>query len=252
MSSISSIHSEKPVLILLHGATGNGRMWDPVRRALEGRYRILTPDLPGHGARRAERFTLDAAVAVVAEAARSVAPAPVVLGGDSLGGYTSMAAAAAIPARQLRGLVLSGCTANLEGSALLPLRLRKLANKALLAVFGERFLLGDRFVKALGKMGIEEADARSLLEGGVNISAFGDCVDALARVDFASKVAAVSQPILFVNGSKDRDMMRQQGRFLAAAPRAQHHVFEGVEHGVSLRRSAEFAVLVDRFASQPV
>jgi pimeloyl-ACP methyl ester carboxylesterase len=252
MSSISSIHSEKPVLILLHGATGNGRMWDPVRRALEDRYRILTPDLPGHGSRRAERFTLDGAVTVVAEAARSVAPAPVVLGGDSLGGYTSMAAAAALPARQLRALVLSGCTANLEGAALWPLLFRKMGNKLLLAVLGERFLLGERFVKAVGKMGIAETDARSLLEGGVNIGAFGDCVDALARVDFASKVAAIKKPILFVNGSKDRDMMRQQGRFLAAARHAQHFVFEGVEHGVSLRRSAEFADLVDRFASQPV
>ena len=189
---------------------------------------------------------------MVAEAARSVAPAPGVVGGDSLGGYTSMAAAAALPVEQLRGLVLSGCTANLEGSALWPFKIRKVVNKVLLAVLGERFLLGERFIKALGKMGIAEADARSLLDGGVNIAAFGDCVDALARVDFAGKVAAVSQPILFVNGSKDRDMMRQQDRFLAAAPRAQHYVFEGVEHGVSLRRSAEFADLVDRFASQPV
>ncbi len=50
-----------PTLILLHGATLNGRMWDPVRRALDPRWRVLTPDLPGHGARSAERYTLPTA-----------------------------------------------------------------------------------------------------------------------------------------------------------------------------------------------
>src|SRR5450830_853473 len=40
-----------PVLILIHGATWNGRVWDVVRPQLDTAYRVLTPDLPGHGAR---------------------------------------------------------------------------------------------------------------------------------------------------------------------------------------------------------
>ena len=79
MSSISDEKLEKPVLVLIHGATANGRMWAPVRRILEARgYRVLTPDLPGHGARRAEPFSLQAAVHTVVEAVASVEPAPVV------------------------------------------------------------------------------------------------------------------------------------------------------------------------------
>ena len=110
--------SPAPVLILIHGATGNGRMWDAVRRHLGTRWAVIAPDLPGHAARRDEPFTLAAAVETVAAAVRSVAPRPVVLAGDSLGGYTALAAAAAVPAGQLRGLVLAGCTANMTGSAL--------------------------------------------------------------------------------------------------------------------------------------
>jgi pimeloyl-ACP methyl ester carboxylesterase len=250
MSSVSSISSRRPVLILVHGATGNGQMWNPVRRILAARFQVLTPDLPGHGDRRGETFTLEAAVATIVDLARSVAPAPVVLGGDSLGGYVSMAAAGALPADQLRGLVLGGCTTNFEGGALWLLRLRSALHRTLLAVPGERFLLGERFVKAMGKVGVGADDARAVLARGVNIAAFPDCVRALAHVDFAAKAAAIRAPILFVNGSKDRDMMRQQARFLAAAPGARSHVFEGVEHGVSLRRSADFAALVERFADQ--
>lgn len=252
MSSISSIHSEKPVLILVHGATGNRRMWDPVRRALEPRYRILTPDLPGHGVRQSERFTLDGAVSTVVEAARSVAPAAVVVGGDSLGGYVSMAAARALAPSQLKGLVLSGCTMNFEGVALIPFKIKTFFNKLLLATLGQERLLGERFVREAAKLGLESRDARAVLEGGLNMHAFPDCVAALTGVDFVAKAGAIRQPMLFLNGSKDRDMMRQQARFQAAAPQARFHVFEGAGHGVSLLRSAEFAALVDEFASQPV
>ena len=38
-----------PDLVLLHGFTQTGRSWQPIGRALAGRYRSLAPDLPGHG-----------------------------------------------------------------------------------------------------------------------------------------------------------------------------------------------------------
>ena len=87
MSSVSRLPTQKPVLVLVHGATANGRMWAPVRRILEARgYEVLAPDLPGHGIRRDEPFSLEAAVRTVQDAVASVAPSPVVVAGDSLGG----------------------------------------------------------------------------------------------------------------------------------------------------------------------
>jgi hypothetical protein len=47
---------------------------------------VITPDLPGHGARMDERFTLAGGIATI-EAAVADAPGPVFLGGFSLGGY---------------------------------------------------------------------------------------------------------------------------------------------------------------------
>ena len=38
-----------PVLVCLHGFLGRGRDWEALAAALSGRFRCLTPDLPGHG-----------------------------------------------------------------------------------------------------------------------------------------------------------------------------------------------------------
>ena len=46
-------HPTDPTLVLLHGATLNSHIWDAVRRDLNPKYRVIAPDLPGHGARRA-------------------------------------------------------------------------------------------------------------------------------------------------------------------------------------------------------
>jgi pimeloyl-ACP methyl ester carboxylesterase len=253
MSSVSDGKLEKPVLVLLHGATGNGRMWAPVRRILEARgYRVLTPDLPGHGSRRAEQFNLQAAVQAVVEAVASVEPAPVVVAGDSLGGYVTMASAGSLPPAQLRGLVPSGCTLMFQGPALLPLRIKGLAFKLLVAVFGEKRLVGPRFVRELGKLGVTEADAHGIIEGGVNMAAFDDCVRALSGVNFPVMLSAAHVPVRLVNGGDDKQILRDRARYEAAVPRARHVIFPGAGHGVSLLRSQEFADVLDDFATQPV
>jgi 2-succinyl-6-hydroxy-2,4-cyclohexadiene-1-carboxylate synthase len=38
-----------PMLVLLHGFTHTGASWDPVVAELGGRYRLLAPDIRGHG-----------------------------------------------------------------------------------------------------------------------------------------------------------------------------------------------------------
>jgi 3-oxoadipate enol-lactonase len=39
-----------PTLVLLHGATLDHHAWDPQVKALNSRYRLVVPDLRGHGA----------------------------------------------------------------------------------------------------------------------------------------------------------------------------------------------------------
>lgn len=92
------------------------------------------------------------------------------------------------------------------------------------------------------------------IDAGLNYRVFPQAVAALRGLDFRARLAAVEQPVLILNGSKDKIFVEQEASFLAVARQAVSHRFEACEHGVSLRRSSEFAGLVDAFAlklSQP-
>jgi pimeloyl-ACP methyl ester carboxylesterase len=221
--------TQQPTLILLHGATCNGRMWDAMRRGLDPQFRVLAPDLPGHGARRHE---------------------PVVLVGDSLGGYTALASAASLPAAQLKGLVLGGSSSNLTGLALLPYLLRSTLFKVLLALRDEQKLIRSIAPKLVSQVGMRQEDVDSMVSAGMSLRVFAQAVGALRDIDFRGKLAEVETPVLVLNGEKDSGHMRQEGSFLAVARDASVHHFPNCEHGVTIRRSTECAALVNAFASK--
>lgn len=244
---------EQPVLILIHGATLNGEMWGPVRRHLDRSFRVLTPDLPGHGSRRHERFTMASAAQTVQAAVRSVAPAPVILVGDSLGGYTALASAAAVPAEQLRGLVVGGCTANLEGfQTMLHFNAKATLFKILLALFGEEKIVRSsegKVRKLLADNGVHADDIDRIIAAGLSFKVFEQAVDELRGVDYFGKLAAIKQPVLLLNGDKDHVMLHQEARFLKAGPHVSGQRFD-CEHGVSLVRGQGFAEALTRFAKR--
>jgi pimeloyl-ACP methyl ester carboxylesterase len=105
----------RPHLVLVHGSRLASSQWSPQLRLFEGRATVGLVDLPGHGTRAGERFSLARAVEVVDEAVDEAPRAsPVVLVGHSLGGYVAMAYAEAHGTR-LDGLVLAGCSATPVG-----------------------------------------------------------------------------------------------------------------------------------------
>ena len=93
--------ADAPTVVMLHGFTGSKENWYPLAAQLEGRYRLLIPDLPGWG--ESERkpgavygFTQQAAN--VAAFVRALSPGkPVVLLGHSMGGGIAALAAARYP-----------------------------------------------------------------------------------------------------------------------------------------------------------
>ena len=116
MSSASltqvSRFSRMKEIVLLHGFAGTGRAWDPVVEQLDpARYRSLTPDLRGHGARAALRpVSFDGCVRDVLATAPNAA---FTLAGYSLGGRVALHVALAAPERVGR-LVLVAATAGIE------------------------------------------------------------------------------------------------------------------------------------------
>ena len=99
----------QPSVVLVHGIRTSSSMWRRQVRFLEARgHRVLAPDLPGHGARMHERFTLEAAIDTISDAVDSLG-GDVLLVGFSLGAYLSVHYAGAED-RPLRGLIAASCS----------------------------------------------------------------------------------------------------------------------------------------------
>ncbi|RMX11306.1 alpha/beta hydrolase [Vandammella animalimorsus] len=107
--------ADLPLLILLHGTRLNGAQWHAYGPLLQGVAQVLAPDLPGHGLRAGETFSLALAAQQLDEMIAQAGPRPVVLGGHSLGGYVAMSYAQQHPQR-LAGLALMGCAAEPRGA----------------------------------------------------------------------------------------------------------------------------------------
>src|SRR5579884_1453603 len=96
-----------PAALLLHGFTHTGSSWDPVVAALGERYRVLAPDIRGHGsASPAVPVTLDAVIADL----EALAPdTGLTLCGYSMGGRIALHFALRHPER-VEQLVLIGAS----------------------------------------------------------------------------------------------------------------------------------------------
>jgi len=79
-----------PCLVLVHGYPLDGAMWSGVARTLAARFRVLKPDLPGHGENAAMVPQDLEGHADFLEAILRELPPPVGLAGFSMGGYVCL------------------------------------------------------------------------------------------------------------------------------------------------------------------
>jgi len=96
-----------PRLLLVHGLTASGAVWDRVSERLEGRFTLVIPDLLGRGTSDAApraRFRLAEEVGRLEDVARAHVPGPFVLVGHSQGAALALALAARTT--RCRGLCL--------------------------------------------------------------------------------------------------------------------------------------------------
>jgi len=97
-----------PVVVLLHGFPLNRKMWSLQEGRVGSMYRIIAPDLRGHGETAAPPgvYTMEEMAGDVIELLDALQiTEPIVLGGLSMGGYVALALIAHYPER-VRGLML--------------------------------------------------------------------------------------------------------------------------------------------------
>jgi pimeloyl-ACP methyl ester carboxylesterase len=97
-----------PVVVLLHGFPLNRKIWSAQKTSIGSIYRVIAPDLRGHGESAAPGgvYTMEAMADDVLELLDALQiEEPVVLGGHSMGGYVALALMARAPER-FRALML--------------------------------------------------------------------------------------------------------------------------------------------------
>jgi len=96
-----------PLIVCVHGMAGSAANWSALAPLLTGQYRVLAPDLAGHGLTRSGRRGTDVQSnrQLLHRFLEYVSAAPVILMGNSMGGMISLLEAGAA-ADSVAGLIL--------------------------------------------------------------------------------------------------------------------------------------------------
>lgn len=234
---------DAPAIVFLHSTRLSRTQWYPQLRRLAGRYRCVAVDLPGHGRRADEPFTIEAAVAAVGEAIAAEVPAGrAVVVGLSLGGYVAIETAVARP-ELVAGLVLAGCSAEPVGPtgrpfALLATLLERLPRPAVETL--NRWFFTIRFRRSI---------AGPIMEGGFWPAGGAAAVRLLMGRRYVERLGRLWTPVLVINGSLD-PVFAPRGDYWAASCRAGRHVvLPHATHLSSMDRPTTFSRHVASFAA---
>ena len=233
--------ADGPAIVFVHGTRLTRGMWAPQVERLSDTFRVIAMDLPGHGARADERFTLDAAAEALARTIDTAAAGRALVVGLSLGGYVAMYLAGRAPER-VRGLVLTGATAE-------PTDWRAAPYRALAWVMDtfdgdgldtlNRWFFRTRYAPAI---------AEPIIRGGFWSSGGAEALRCLAGHEFKPSLAAYPGPSLIMNGSLDLPFRLDQKGFRAVAQDARSMRIAGATHLANLDRPTAFSEAVRRFA----
>lgn len=244
-------HARPWPVVLVHGTRTSHSQWDPQVPALRAAgHHVLAPDLPGHGARRGEPFTLEAAQAVIEGAARTAHEAtalPVHLVGSSLGGMLAIRSAARLGAadRAHAGTDRAGaspvlgslvaCGAAVQPTPLTARLYARLITATDLLPAMRRGSEAFPFTWLLGRDG-----ARAYLRGGrADNDVVAPAFAAVASLDLRGELSRIPAPVTFLHGRFEQLRLHERS-FTAAAPQGRLELLPYGNHMLNLVRAERF------------
>jgi 2-succinyl-6-hydroxy-2,4-cyclohexadiene-1-carboxylate synthase len=231
-------------LVLVHGFTQTGASWGPIARRLAAvGHEVMTPDLPGHGARSKVRATLPETAGLLAE---ECGPACYI--GYSLGGRVCLQLAKQHPEVVERLVVLSA-TAGIDDPD--ERAKRRAADNRLadelessgdVAAFLERWLAGPLFASLPREAAGMEARLNNTADGlasSLRLAGTG------AQEPLWDRLGSLPMPVLVVAGELDEKFGALGKRLVAAiGAYARLELIAGAGHAAHLERPDAFVDVI--------
>ncbi len=239
-------------VVALHGFTGSGADFDPLRACLTPLTDVATPDLPGHGSKGSQRqmadYSLSAHMDVMSEAATAE---QVTLVGYSMGGRLALHWAIAHPQR-VRRLILIGAGPGLAtpeerderrlGDATLAEFIRTRGLEAFFKYWHNQTFFQP--MMRLPKERLEPILARRALNDPEGLAMSLENVGTGTLPSLWHRLKEIRFPVDLVTGEHDEKFTRLAHEMGAHLPKARHSLIEGAGHAVHLEKPADLAMLL--------
>ncbi len=230
-----------PAVLLSHGYSATRRMWDVQHRALEGRWRVISWSMRGHGATESPsdpaRYSADLTVADMRALLGHLGVARAVVGGLSLGGYVSLAFYLAHP-EMVRALVICDSGPGYRSAEARDAwnrraheRAADLEGRGLEALAGRSREMLEAMREHRSAQGLAHAARGMLAQEGSRV------IDGLA---------GIRVPTLIVVGDRDQPFLAPSEYMAKKIPGARLEVIAGAGHASNLDQPEAFnRVLLD-------
>jgi pimeloyl-[acyl-carrier protein] methyl ester esterase len=242
-------------LIFMHGWLMSQRVWE-YQAPLAETFRVIMPDLRGHGMSVGGEFSYDGCVADLQELIGFLGLEKAVVVGWSMGAQLALRLCKSL-CHRIAGLVLVGgtplfCSAEGYLHGVPPAEARSMA-----LVLRKNFTrtAGDFFRGMFSAEELEHNDiaglARTVVGRLPEPSVALAALDELVRTDLRGLLPEIDVPVLLMHGDADRICLPGAADYLRASlSDARLHVFTGSGHAPFLTRCAEFNTLLSAFAGE--
>ena len=226
-------------VVLVHGIRTSATMWRAQVEYLAERGNPVTPvDLPGHGSRMSEEFTLEGALATIDDAVRDAAArGPVLLAGHSMGGLISIEYVGQEDTPPVAGFIAASCTAIPRGVGLATYRMLA---RGFDSLPDRGMWLTDRMLDRI----LPPETRHDFGAGGYALDAQDVALRSLSVLDLLAALRRIEVPLWFVNGQYDQLRVNER-LFLELAPHAELFVVPRTTHHVTVMRPQVFNALLN-------
>ncbi len=244
-----------PALLLLHGFTGSGANWQDFADKLTG-WRIIAPDLPGHGTSAPPVGTMPAVAQDLVALLDRLGVEQAVVIGYSMGGRLALHLALHAPER-IRALVVVGATPGLSDPQAREARVS--ADEALAQRIEASYAEFVRDWEALPLFATQQALAPETKEriGAIRRSHDPQALASALRLmgtgsqePLHEQLSRLTMPVLWVAGEYDAKFRDIAQSVQDRLPNAKVAILPYAGHAVHLERPSAFRTLFTAFAEK--